>query len=300
QVSERRIIHSQLLELVLSEVTDLEIARLDAPAFARFELASQELHQGRLAGAVAPEQRDAVAGLNAHADRAQYDAVSISDRLLFQRQQCTGQFLRWQESEFDERVAVRRDNSLHTRERLHAALRLTRLARLGAKALDKSHDMPDLALLPLVHGLLLRELRGTLFLEGGVVAGVSLHLALLDVHDTVDCAIEELAIVRDHEQRAAIAAQPLLEPHHRIEIEMIGRLIQQQQVGATHQRLGDVQPYTPAARERADRPHFILGREAEAVHQAGRPAAGIVAADRSVLGVQLAERGSILALLCLR
>src|SRR5690606_40454622 len=66
-------------------------------------------------------------------------------------------------------------------------------------------------------GLLLRQVRGALFLEGGIVAGIELRLAMLDVHDALDGAVQELAVVRNHQQGARVVAQPLLQPQHRSE-----------------------------------------------------------------------------------
>jgi hypothetical protein len=51
--------------------------------------------------------------------------------------------------------------------------------------------------------------------------------------------------MRDHQQRARIASQPVLQPHHGVEIQVISRLIEQQQVTATHQRLRKVEAHAP-------------------------------------------------------
>lgn len=48
---------------------------------------------------------------------------------------------------------------------------------------------------------------------------------------------------------------------------MVGRLIQEHQVGAAHQGLGKVQPHPPSAREIADCAMGVVGCETQAVHQ---------------------------------
>ena len=48
---------------------------------------------------------------------------------------------------------------------------------------------------------------------------------------------------------------------------MVGRFVEQQQVGAAHQRLREVQAHAPAAREAADRLARLFQREAEAEQQ---------------------------------
>ncbi len=52
-------------------------------------------------------------------------------------------------------------------------------------------------------------------------------MAVLEVDDTVGHAVEELPVMRDQQQRTGILAQPALEPQNRIEIEVIGGLIEQ-------------------------------------------------------------------------
>ena len=153
---------------------------------------------------------------------------------------------------------MRRRDALHALERLQAALRLARLRRLRAEALDEGLHVRDLALLLLVQRALLRELRGARLLERAVVAAIDRRLLVLDVDDAVDDAVEELAIVRDQQQRAGIVAQPALEPDDRVEVEVVGGLVEQQQVRRTHQRLRDVEPHAPAAGEIAHRARLVV------------------------------------------
>jgi hypothetical protein len=69
--------------------------------------------------------------------------------------------------------------------------------------------------------------RGALALERRVVAGVGLELVAVDVNDRLGDRVE-IAVVRDQEQRARVALEPVLEPQHRVEIEVVGRLVEQQ------------------------------------------------------------------------
>ena len=87
------------------------------------------------------------------------------------------------------------DDALHPGERLEAALGLTGLRRLGAKALDERVHARDLALLARRHRPLAREPLRALALEGRVVARVELDLAPLEMGDVVDDAVEELTVV---------------------------------------------------------------------------------------------------------
>ena len=51
-----------------------------------------------------------------------------------------------------------------------------------------------------------------------------------------------------------IAAEPALEPDDRVEVEVVGRLVEQQQVRRAHQRAREVEPHAPAAGELGDAP----------------------------------------------
>ena len=117
-----------------------------------------------------------------------------------------------------------------------AALREGERARTVAREPDDEPLMRDLALLLRVGGLLQRELLRALALELRVVAGVGDELARVDVDDAVDHAVEEIAIVGDEEQRARVPAEPVLEPQHGVEVEVVGGLVQQQEVGLLQQQ----------------------------------------------------------------
>jgi hypothetical protein len=73
---------------------------------------------------------------------------------------------------------------------------------------------------------------------------------------------------------------------------VIGRLVEQQQVRAAHQRLRQIEPHAPTARERSDRPRFVRSREAETVHESTSATARVITAERGVAGVQLAQCGA--------
>ena len=61
-------------------------------------------------------------------------------------------------------------------------------------------------------------------------------------------ALEEGPVVADDDEGAAIAAKPVLQPVDRREIEMVGRLVHQQDVGRLRQRPGDRCPAPLATR----------------------------------------------------
>ena len=89
------------------------------------------------------------------------------------------------EREFERAVDVRRRDPLHPLQRLDPALRLLRLRRLGAEAVDERLQMRDLPLLLRVGRLLQRELLRALALELRVVARVRPELQRVEVDDAV-------------------------------------------------------------------------------------------------------------------
>ncbi|MBV6475659.1 MAG: hypothetical protein MOGDAGHF_01213 [Rhodocyclaceae bacterium] len=78
---------------------------------------------------------------------------------------------------------------------------------------------------------------------------------------------------------------------------MVGRLVEQQQVGAAHQRLGEVEAHAPAAGEFRHRAVEILVLEAEAVQQRGGAGAGAVAVDVAVVHVQMRDGLAVVGVL---
>ena len=67
-------------------------------------------------------------------------------------------------------------------------------------------------------------------------------------------AIEEPAIVADDDGAAGEVQQRLFERAQRVDVEIVGRLVEQQQVAALLQQLRQVDAVALAARQRADLP----------------------------------------------
>jgi hypothetical protein len=91
---------------------------------------------------------------------------------------------------------------------------------------------------------------------GFVVLVVALephHLAVaLEGEDVGGDAVEEPAVVADHHGAAGEVEQRLFQRAQRVDVEVVGRLVEQQQVAAALEQLGQVHPVALAAREVAD------------------------------------------------
>ena len=94
----------------------------------------------------------------------------------------------------------------------------------------------------------------------------------------IDRIVEQLAVVADDQRGVRIFLQPRFQPERAFEIEIVGRLVEQQQVRLGEQRRGERHPHAPAAGKFRHRPVEIGVGEAEAVQNfrgARRRAVGV-------------------------
>src|SRR6202035_608202 len=88
-----------------------------------------------------------------------------------------------------------------------------------------------------------------LALERGVAAAVERELSTVEVQDPVDRVVEKIAIVADDDHRARIAREVLLQPQGAFEVEIVGRLVEEKEIGLGEQGCGESQAHAPAAGE---------------------------------------------------
>ena len=86
---------------------------------------------------------------------------------------------------------------LHTLERFQATLRLARLARLVAEALDEGLHVRHFALLTFEGRLLAGQLGRARHFEGTIVPRVELEAPVLQLRDHIDHTIEKVPIMRN-------------------------------------------------------------------------------------------------------
>ena len=91
----------------------------------------------------------------------------------------------------------------------------------------------------------------------------------------------------DDEIRAALGAQQRLEPDDAGEIEVVGRLVEQQHVGGAGELAGDGEPLQPAAGERLDR--RVRVDEAGAAERLGDPSAASASCSSTSPATRLAH-----------
>ena len=129
-----------------------------------------------------------------------------------------------------------------------------------------------------------------------VAERVADELAVLELDDLAADRADEGAVVRDQHERPRVLGEEGLEPLDRGEVEVVGRLVEQQQIGLAHEHLGQLQPAALAARQRVDRAREIALGEPDVGGEALDPRLELVAALALVALLQLAVAGELVGL----
>ena len=225
---------------------------------------------------------------------------AVTEHRIAHGQHRVGQVGRLLELELEFGIGQHRRDAFHALQRLHAALRLLGLGRLGLEAVDELLQVGDLLLLLGIGRLLQRELLRAQLLEGAVVAAVARQLLVLDVQGDARHRIQKLAVVADHDQRAGVALQPAFQPHQRVQVQVVGGFIQQQQIAGGHQRARQLQAHAPAAREAVHRLLQLIDLEAQPQDQRLGARARIVRAGVVQVAVCVRDGDAVARLLCFR
>ena len=132
--------------------------------------------------------------------------------------------------------------------------------------------------------------------EGGVVPGVELHRLVVDVEDAGRHVVEEPVVVGDHHQHPREVAQPGLQPADGEDVQVVGRLVQEQGVGVAGQHLRQQHAQPEAAREGRQGIVVHPRRQAQALEDGRRPGFGGVAVEALGPGLELGEAVGVEAL----
>ena len=153
---------------------------------------------------------------------------------------------------------------LHPVEELLLAPGLAGLPRLRPVLLDKALELrPALGVrLGLAGELLFAGLFLLYVLT--VVAGVAGEPAAFELQDRARYGVEEVAVVGDDEHGGLRALDEVLQPLDGLEVEVVGRLVEQDEVGLLEQETGQGYAALLPARERPDGALPVLRGEAQA------------------------------------
>ncbi len=262
------------------------------PGIGRF-FSGEHPHERRLARAIRTDQGNPIAPLDVQVQILEDDhRVSAGARRRRVRLPHVLQFEHrptalgaGREREVDALPFGRHLDRHHLLQQLDPALHLRRLRRLVAEPVDEHFDARHFLILLALHRPQPVEHRVALFDVFAVVADVVGQLAQVEIGDAGDDGVEEVAVVRHENHGVGIRAQVLLEPVARIEIQVVRRFVEEQEIRAAEQQLGQGDPHLPAAGERLGRTIAIVGAEAEPA-QHGR--------DPQVHAVALVEPEAIL------
>ena len=105
----------------------------------------------------------------------------------------------------------------------------------------------------------------------------------VEVHDLVDGRLEQLVVVADHDQAAAVVLEEVAQPDDRVGVEVVGRLVEEQRLGAGEQDAGELDPAALATGERLE----LLGQDAGLDAEAARDLRGLGLSGIAAAGVQL-------------
>ena len=290
QLGEHGLFQVELLELVLGEVADVHVGAVDQPPARGPFHARHHLEQRGLARAVGPHERDLLAAPDVQVQPVVDRLCAVGLRHALQVHDALAGALGLGEAEVDGLALVGDDDALDALELLHPVLDLLGLARLVAELLDEGLHVGDFLVLSLLHGDELHAALGPLAQEGVVVAGEDVEFAVGDVGHVVDDGVHEGAVVADHEHGAAVALEEVLQPAHALQVEVVGRLVEQQQVRLAQEQLGQRDAHLPAARELVGGARHVRLVEAQAEEHAVRLAFNVVA----VAGLEARAQGAVL------
>ena len=262
----------QRVGVVLRVVARRDVAAEHHAAAVGRELAGDDLEERGLAGAVGADDGDLLAAADREVDPIEDDEVAVGLRDALDADDLVGRARAGREAEAHRLAALEHLDVVELLERLHLALRHGGLAGLGAEAIDE--PLEALALAGDVLGRRLQDARLLGALDGVrlVVAAVLADALRLEADDARDLLVEELAVVRDEDEGVAVPLEELAEPGHRRHVEVVGRLVEEEQIRLLEQERGEDRAHLPAARQLAEVAPGVAGGEAEA----GQDAHGLV------------------------
>ena len=253
------------------------------------ELVRDDPQERRLAGAVAADDGDALAAVDAPMEAPVDDLVAEALAHALEAQDLSARARHLWEAEAHGPVRLARLHQLLAGEQLDPALHLPRLAGFEAEAVDEALGLGALRLLPGAAQLQVALLLRALDPVGLVVAGVAPQPLDLEGVDGADLAVEEVAVVADQQQRPLRATEEVVEPLQRRDVQVVGGLIEEQQVRPEQEQARERRAHLPAAGQLRDGPVELAGAEAQAREDLLGPVAAIARLEVGQQEVQVRE-----------
>ncbi|MNQ66750.1 hypothetical protein D3C85_812500 [compost metagenome] len=231
----------------------VKVGHIDARALldraaGRLEPTEHQLEQGGLAGTVGTEQADTVATLQDHGEVLDQEwTIRVGEAHIFQDHDLLARLV----------GSIQLDIGLAGTLATLAAFDAQGLQGTyatfvtGAPGLDALAD-PDFFLGQAlveqrVGRLFSRQLLFLVYQEAGVVAVPVDQVAAVQFEDARGQVLQEGTVVGNEQHRAVESQQGIFQPGDCTDVQMVGRLVEQQQVGFGHQGLGQQHAAAPTA-----------------------------------------------------
>ena len=151
------------------------------------------------------------------------------------------------------------------------ALRLPCLGGLVAEAVDKRLHVVALFFLLLFHLEGQRLFLPALALKVIVIAHIDRELALIQMQNGIDRLVQQITVMAHQQNGVGIVPDVALEPDRAFKVEVVGGLVEQQNVGCAKQRRCQRHPHAPATGQGGAGAVLRRLAEAEARQDDGRP-----------------------------
>ncbi|MDT4823587.1 hypothetical protein FQZ97_568170 [compost metagenome] len=262
---EQAVVFFEVFGVVLGEVAHVRaVGPLNVTRGGR-HFADQGAQQGGLADAVGADDGDALAGFHLHAEVLEQRTAVVAVAHLLQRHRLAVQLLVLLEADERADAAGRLDLfQLDLVDLPGAAGGLLGLGGVGREAADELLQFGDLRLLL---GVVRQQAFAGLFGGGHVlvvVAREQAQLAVVQVGHVGADAVQEVAVVGNDDHGGVTRREHAFQPADGVDVQVVGRFVQQQHVRIGEQRLGQQHPQLPARRHGAHRTEMLVQRDAHA------------------------------------
>ena len=160
--------------------------------------------------------------------------------------------------------AFRGLDPLHLFEELDPGLGLGSLGCLGPETADEILVMRDFPLLVAISGLVLSLPLGFLHEVLVEVSLIAVKLPVTDLEDAAADRVEKLTVVGNRKDGAGKFFDLFLKPAQGLEVEVIGRFVEHQEIGFHDQQTGQVGPHDPPSAQGAGGLVEVLRMEGQA------------------------------------
>ena len=249
--------------LILGEVADLDIMAEREDTFV-LQLLHDAAHEGTLPFPVLPDEGNLVATLDHQVDIREDALVTkgLSDTLHLH-----GIVARawggWEAQADSGGIDLVDLDQLELLKHTHTALHLVGLGVRALEALDEVGRLGDELLLLLVGLHLLLATLGTQALVLGVVHLIVVEAAHRDLEGTRGDVVDEGAVVADDDDRLPRLDEEVLEPLDRLDVEVVRRLVEEEDIGLLQEELCQLDTHTPAPTELARLSREVASLEAK-------------------------------------